>query len=151
MLFNSLTFAIFFPIVFLLYWFTWKDVRLWLTGKRLAVANAGQELSGGISTPFVGSRSIQSQNILLLIASYTFYGWWDWRFCGLMLFSTLLDFILGQAIFNSKSGRQKKFFLMPKNAWKKRSLILKTAWAAFARAAPIRVWWIRCASKFMDR
>ena len=28
------------------------------------------------------------QNILLLIASYIFYGWWDWRFLGLMIAST---------------------------------------------------------------
>lgn len=29
------------------------------------------------------------QNILLLVASYVFYGWWDWRFLGLILFTTL--------------------------------------------------------------
>ena len=32
---------------------------------------------------------------MLLISSYVFYGWWDWRFLSLILFSSLLDFYLG--------------------------------------------------------
>ena len=35
------------------------------------------------------------QNVLLLIASYIFYGWWDWRFCSLLFISTVLDFVCG--------------------------------------------------------
>jgi alginate O-acetyltransferase complex protein AlgI len=35
------------------------------------------------------------QNRLLLIASYVFYGWWDWRFCSLMLISSLVDYFCG--------------------------------------------------------
>lgn len=35
------------------------------------------------------------QNIMLLIASYFFYGWWDGRFLGLILFSTLVDYVCG--------------------------------------------------------
>jgi D-alanyl-lipoteichoic acid acyltransferase DltB (MBOAT superfamily) len=38
------------------------------------------------------------QNGVLLAASYVFYGWWDWRFCGLMLGSSCLDFFIAQAI-----------------------------------------------------
>jgi len=35
------------------------------------------------------------QNRLLLVASYVFYGWWDWRFCSLMLISSLVDYFCG--------------------------------------------------------
>jgi D-alanyl-lipoteichoic acid acyltransferase DltB (MBOAT superfamily) len=35
------------------------------------------------------------RNGLLLVASYVFYGWWDWRFLFLLFFSTLLDFLVG--------------------------------------------------------
>ena len=38
------------------------------------------------------------QNVLLLIASYIFYGSWDWRFLSLIIISTLVDFYIGQAI-----------------------------------------------------
>jgi D-alanyl-lipoteichoic acid acyltransferase DltB (MBOAT superfamily) len=64
MLFNSLDFAVFLPIVFILYWFVFKN-------------------------------NLKSQNILILVASYFFYGWWDWRFLALIAFSTLVDYIVG--------------------------------------------------------
>lgn len=34
----------------------------------------------------------RGQNRLLLVASYVFYGWWDWRFVSLLLFSTFFDY-----------------------------------------------------------
>src|ERR1035438_7557244 len=34
----------------------------------------------------------RGQNILLLIASYVFYGWWNWRFVALLLFTTFFDY-----------------------------------------------------------
>ena len=37
---------------------------------------------------FVMQRNLKAQNMLLVIASYVFYGWWDWRFLGLIAFST---------------------------------------------------------------
>ncbi|MFT3754048.1 MAG: hypothetical protein QM800_14620 [Paludibacter sp.] len=64
MLFNSIDFAIFLPIVFLLYWFATKG-------------------------------NFKQQNILLLVASYYFYGCWDWRFLFLLIFSTGLDYFTG--------------------------------------------------------
>ena len=64
MLFNSLDFAIFIPIVFVLYW-------------------------------FVFNRDLKIQNFFLVVVSYFFYGWWDWRFLSLILFSTLVDFLVG--------------------------------------------------------
>lgn len=38
------------------------------------------------------------QNVFLLLASYFFYGWWDWRFLLLMIFSTVIDYIIAQRI-----------------------------------------------------
>ncbi|MEG2071200.1 MAG: MBOAT family protein, partial [Bacteroidales bacterium] len=57
MLFNSFEFALFLPIVFLLYW-------------------------------FVFNKNLKWQNIFILVASYLFYGWWDWRFLFLIAFTT---------------------------------------------------------------
>ena len=64
MIFNSFEFAVFFPVVFAIYWM----LRL------------------------------RAQNIFLLLASYVFYGFWDWRFLSLILFSTLVDFVVAQKI-----------------------------------------------------
>jgi D-alanyl-lipoteichoic acid acyltransferase DltB (MBOAT superfamily) len=43
-------------------------------------------------------RDRRRQNVLLLFASYFFYGWWDWRFLGLILISTVVDFYCARAI-----------------------------------------------------
>lgn len=80
MLFNSFDFAIFFPIVFILYWITAHK-----------------------KTP---------RNILLLVSSYVFYGWWDWRFLFLIFISSLVDFIVGQKIFKAENNRKKKILLV---------------------------------------
>ena len=37
----------------------------------------------------------RAQNRMLLVASYIFYGAWDWRFLGLIAFSTLVDYLIG--------------------------------------------------------
>jgi len=66
MLFNSFTFMIFLPVVFLLYWFVFKRLR-W-------------------------------QNLLILVASYVFYGWWDWRFLILIVITSLSSFTSGLLI-----------------------------------------------------
>ena len=79
MLFNSLEFGIFLPIVFLLYWFVFQNSLKW-------------------------------QNILVLAASYFFYGWWDWRFLFLIIFSSTLDFFIGQKIYVAE-GQNKKYLL----------------------------------------
>lgn len=57
-------------------------------------------------------RSLKAQNIMLLAASYVFYGWWDWRFLSLILISSLLDFFCGRAIDRSTSKRRKTLFLV---------------------------------------
>jgi len=66
MLFNSLEFAVFLPIVFAIYWLLRKNMK-W-------------------------------QNIFLLLASYVFYAWWDWRFLGLLLGMSLFSWICGKMV-----------------------------------------------------
>ena len=66
MLFNSLEFLVFLPIVFVLYWFVFQK-REW-------------------------------QNLLIVIASYVFYGWWDWRFLFLIAFTSVCSYYSGLLI-----------------------------------------------------
>ena len=51
------------------------------------------------------------QNRLLLVASYVFYGWWDWRFLSLIFLSTTLDYYFGLKIHSAENQRKKKTFL----------------------------------------
>ena len=64
MLFNSIDFAIFLPIVFVLYW-------------------------------FITNHNLKIQNLLIVVSSYVFYGWWDWKFLSLIVFSTIVDYTVG--------------------------------------------------------
>ena len=73
MQFDSYIYALFLPLVFLLYWALAKRLK-W-------------------------------QNALLLAASYTFYGWWDWRFLGLIIATSLTTWATGLAI-DSSSHRK---------------------------------------------
>jgi len=43
-------------------------------------------------------RSVKWQNLLIVVASYVFYGWWDWRFLGLIAFTSLLSYGSGLLI-----------------------------------------------------
>lgn len=61
MLFNSFEFAVFLPIVFVIYW-------------------------------LFANRTLTTQNLFVLTASYLFYGWWDWRLLGLLMLSTGIDY-----------------------------------------------------------
>lgn len=80
MLFNSIDFAVFLPVVFLLYWFA--------TGHNLKV-----------------------QNALIVVASYFFYGWWDWRFLSLILFSTVVDYTAALIIHKENNPLKRKLLL----------------------------------------
>ena len=60
---------------------------------------------------FVSQRNLSAQNTLLLVSSYVFYGWWDWRFLGLIAFSSLVDFIIGLKIDLTEEKRSKKAWL----------------------------------------
>ena len=78
MVFNSLEYAIFLPIVLGLYWLL----------------------------------SHRKQNLLLLAASYVFYGAWDVRFLGLMIISTLTDFTVGRLLERTEDDRRRKRIFM---------------------------------------
>ena len=49
---------------------------------------------------------------MLLVASYVFYGFWDWRFLFLMLASTIIDFFCSIRIDNTENLKQRKFYLL---------------------------------------
>lgn len=80
MLFNSLDFAIFLPLVFLGYW-------------------------------FVTNKNLKWQNLFVVIASYIFYGWWDWRFLSLILFSTLIDYMVGLQLKKVEDPKKRQAWL----------------------------------------
>jgi alginate O-acetyltransferase complex protein AlgI len=80
MLFNSIDFAVFLPIVFIFYW-------------------------------FVTNRNLKLQNFLLLTASYVFYGWWDWRFLSLIIFSTFVDYTVSHGLEKQKDPAKRKMLL----------------------------------------
>ena len=55
----------------------------------------------------------KGQNRLLLVASYVFYGYWDWRFLSLILASTIIDYFVARAIADGeRTERQKKQLLL---------------------------------------
>ena len=54
----------------------------------------------------------RQQNIFLLLASYFFYGWWDWRFLALMIGSTMVDFLIARKIDPSRSDANRKKWLI---------------------------------------
>ena len=51
------------------------------------------------------------QNVLLLLASYLFYGLFDWRFLGLLLLSTAVDYQLGHRVGQEQDQRRRKWWL----------------------------------------
>lgn len=81
MIFNSIEFAIFLPVVFLLYWFVFQ-------------------------------KNLRVQNMFLLLASYFFYGWWDWRFLSLIFFSSVVDFFVGLQMAKTNQGGKRKLLLL---------------------------------------
>lgn len=54
---------------------------------------------------------------MLLASSYFFYGLWDWRFLGLLVASSLIDYVAGRAIRNSQQDISKKLWLYGSILW----------------------------------
>ena len=59
---------------------------------------------------FVFNKKLNWQNGLVLIASYFFYGWWSWKFMGLLMLSTALDYAYGFWV-ASPNRKKAKLFL----------------------------------------
>ncbi|HKC69379.1 MAG TPA: MBOAT family O-acyltransferase [Bacteroidia bacterium] len=57
-------------------------------------------------------NNLKIQNLILLVSSYVFYGWWDYRFLFLLVFSTFLDFFTGLKIYDSQTKSTKKTWLI---------------------------------------
>jgi len=60
---------------------------------------------------FVFNKSNSIQNLFLLIVSYVFYGWWDYRFLALILFSTVVDFFVAKALSKTEQKNKRKYLL----------------------------------------
>ncbi len=58
---------------------------------------------------FFLKKNTKAQNIFLLIVSYIFYGWWDWRFLFLLVLSTCIDYFFGLIVYKAK--KRKKLYL----------------------------------------
>lgn len=55
---------------------------------------------------------VRGQNLFLLVASYIFYGYWDWRFIFLLLTLTVVNFWVGWSIHASSDRKQRKWLLI---------------------------------------
>jgi len=60
---------------------------------------------------YTGLRQ-RGQNTLLLLASYVFYAAWDWRFCSLLLLSTMIDYVVARQIHQTNKVGVRKLWLL---------------------------------------
>ena len=61
---------------------------------------------------FVFKNNLKFQNTLILLASYVFYSWWDWRFLSLIIISTIIDYLIGLKIYKSNDLHIKRYYLL---------------------------------------
>ena len=59
----------------------------------------------------MAKKNLKWQNLWVVLASYLFYGWWDWRFLSLILFSTLVDYLVGIGLSKNENKTQRKVLL----------------------------------------
>ncbi len=78
MLFNSFAYAVFLPVVLVVYYCLRQ----------------------------------RAQNVFLLVASWFFYGWWDYRFLTLLGLSTVVDFFCGQRIADTSNPRVRRSYVL---------------------------------------
>jgi D-alanyl-lipoteichoic acid acyltransferase DltB (MBOAT superfamily) len=60
---------------------------------------------------FLFQKNLKLQNALIVFASYVFYGWWDWRFLSLIIFSTIVDYLVGQKLRTEEQQSKRKVLL----------------------------------------
>lgn len=58
------------------------------------------------------SKRKEHQNGLILVASLVFYGWWDWRFLGLLMITALSTFLSSRWMDNTNDAKKRKFLLV---------------------------------------
>ncbi|MBI3635200.1 MAG: MBOAT family protein, partial [Candidatus Rokubacteria bacterium] len=56
------------------------------------------------------ARTKLQRYVVLTISGYVFYGYWDWRFCALLLFSSLVSFTAGRRIDTTPSRARRRFW-----------------------------------------
>lgn len=57
------------------------------------------------------SKKLRLQNILILVGSYIFYAWWDWRFLALLAGSSAYNYVFGLLIHRTVSEKKRKLFV----------------------------------------
>ncbi len=87
MIFSTLTFLAFFVVVFIIYWFVLGAIK-------------------------DNNKRLKSRILFLILASYYFYMSWNPTFIFLILFSTILDYLLAKKIYQSETRKKKKLFLI---------------------------------------
>ena len=87
MLFNSIEYLVYLPIVFLLYWFVFDRI----------VRRSRHQL--------------RLQNAFVVLASYVFYGWWDWRFLLLIAFTSFCSWGSGLLIGKAETKQKAKVWM----------------------------------------
>jgi alginate O-acetyltransferase complex protein AlgI len=70
-----------------------------------------QFLSAFLLLYFLCRRSLFQRNLLIVGGSWLFYGWWDWRFLGLLIFSGCFDFVVGLLLGMKTTARKRKLVL----------------------------------------
>jgi len=60
----------------------------------------------------IPNRHVKIQNALLILASYTFYGWWDWRFLSLIVISSAVDYLVGLGLSKQDNPRKRRLLLL---------------------------------------
>lgn len=98
MLFTSFQFVLFLPIVFFLYWLVFNRTNTKIS------------------------------NLFLIVASYVFYGWWNWKICFLLFGVTVVTYFAGNLMHRMRSNHPE---------CEKRKRIINP------------VWWINFATVFL--
>ena len=60
---------------------------------------------------FAFQKALKVQNGLIIVSSYLFYGWWDWRFLFLIVFSSLTDYFIGLKLEKTEQRKLRKLLL----------------------------------------
>ncbi|MDB4498139.1 hypothetical protein N9251_02220, partial [Gammaproteobacteria bacterium] len=104
MLFNSLEFALFLPIVFFIYWFVFGNYSIMeYASRRIKVLLPIAQLFG------LWHNNLKLQNAFIVAVSYLFYGWWDWRFLLLIFFTSICSWTSGLLIEKWHSSSKAKW------------------------------------------